>query len=88
METKHRHLMEQGDKVLVTVQDLEEWLGVAAGGPWECTGTEWAAATEKVRLRRHQRALDTLKGLVVTWIFEHEHVMIGECITLISLLQL
>lgn len=70
METKHRHLIEQRDNILEVVQHLEIQLGIASDGRWDPTSIEWVATAEKVRLRRYQRALDTLEGLVVVRIFE------------------
>lgn len=78
METKHRQLIERRDKVLTTVQDLEIRLGITSGGRWDPTSAEWAAAAEKVRMCRYQRALDILEGLVVARIFELSKMNMSE----------
>jgi hypothetical protein len=78
METKRRQLIERRDKVLATVQDLEIRLGITSGGRWDPTSAEWAAAAEKVRMRRYQRALDILEGLVVARIFELSKMNMSE----------
>jgi hypothetical protein len=70
MEMKRHHLIEQHDKILETIQDLKEKLGISVDGRWKPGSSEWVAVGEKVRLCRYQQALDALEGLVVSRIFE------------------
>lgn len=37
---------------------------------WEVEGVEWEEAAKKVKMRKYQRAIDALEGLVVARIFE------------------
>jgi hypothetical protein len=67
-ETKRRHLLEIRDRDLLVVQDLENKLGVAER--WVAGSPEWHDASTKVALRRYQRCIDSLEGLVVARMFE------------------
>lgn len=67
-ETKRRHALEKYDKDVDAVHALEVRLAIVdrwvIGGP-ECVGT-----AKLVSMRKYQRALDDLEGLVVARIFE------------------
>lgn len=67
-ETKRRHALEKHDKDLVVVQGLELRIGVVTR--WVLGGPECEEAGRLVSMRRYQRCLDTLEGLVVARIFE------------------
>jgi len=68
LETKRRHALENRDRDLLVVQDLEVMLGVVERWAPECP--EWKAAALMVGKRRYQRCLDDLEGLIVSRMFE------------------
>lgn len=68
LETTRRHALEGYEKDLKVVQDLEKKLGVA--NRWEPESTEWVNAGKLVAMRKYQRALDQLEGLIVARMFE------------------
>lgn len=67
-ETRRRHLMETLSKDLEVVQILESRLGIELR--WLEGGPECAAATKLVAMRKYQRSIDVLEGLIVSRIFE------------------
>lgn len=68
LETKRRHALENRDKDLLVVQELELKLTVAVRWVPDCL--EWKAAALMVGKRRYQRCLDDLEGLIVSRMFE------------------
>jgi hypothetical protein len=68
LETKRRHALENRDRDLLVVQDLEVMLGVV--DRWVPESPEWKAAALMVGKRRYQRCLDDLEGLIVSRMFE------------------
>ncbi|KAG1784879.1 uncharacterized protein HD556DRAFT_1435328 [Suillus plorans] len=68
IETTRRHAMENYEKDLKAVQELETKLGVTRR--WEQEDQEWKDVGRLVANRKFQRALDHLEGLVVARIFE------------------
>jgi len=67
-ETKRRHALEKHDKDLAAVHALELRLGIITR--WVLGGPEWEEAGRLVSMRKYQRSLDNLEGLVVARIFE------------------
>ena len=67
-ETKHCHTLENRDKDLLVLQDLEVMLGIVDRWVPECP--EWKAAALMVGKRRYQRCLDDLESLIVSRMFE------------------
>lgn len=67
-ETKRRHALEKHDRDLATVQALELRLGIHTR--WVLGGQECEEAGRLLSMRRYQRSLDNLEGLVVARIFE------------------
>ncbi|KAG1905546.1 uncharacterized protein F5891DRAFT_976459 [Suillus fuscotomentosus] len=67
-ETAWRHTIENYDKDLKVVQELEVKLGITRR--WVPDDPEWRDAGCLVANRKLQRALDNLEGLVVARIFE------------------
>ncbi|KAG6847569.1 hypothetical protein H0H93_007343 [Arthromyces matolae] len=67
-ETTRRHALENMEKDLIVVQELEKKLKITTR--WDSTGDDWARAAEMVAKRRYQRCLDTLEALVVSRMFE------------------
>jgi hypothetical protein len=67
METARRHALES-QKHLVAVQIFESKLNVAQ--QWTSDSMEWQQAAEKVSMRRYQRCIDALEGLVMAQMFE------------------
>jgi hypothetical protein len=67
-ETAHQHAIEERDKTLITMQDLEMQLGIMEC--WLPGSTEWQKAADLVARRTYQRCLDNLEGLVVARMFE------------------
>ena len=65
---KRRHALENRDKDLLIVQQLEIKLGVDTR--WLPADSQWRAAAIMVGKRRYQRCLDELEGLVVSRMFE------------------
>ena len=68
LETKRRHALENRDRDLLVVQELEVMLGVV--NRWVPESPEWIAAALMVGKRRYQRCLDDLEGLIVSRMFE------------------
>ena len=68
MEMARRHALEHYEKDLRVVQDLETQLSVVKC--WEPGSPEWQHTGELVSMRRYQRALDHLEGLIVAQMFE------------------
>jgi hypothetical protein len=67
-ETKRRHALENRDKDLRVVQDLEVMLSIVERWVPECP--EWRATALMVGQRRYQCCLDDLEGLIVSRMFE------------------
>jgi hypothetical protein len=67
-ETAWRHAIENYDKDLKVVQELEVKLGITRR--WVPDDHEWRDAGRLVANRKLQRVLDNLEGLVVARIFE------------------
>jgi hypothetical protein len=65
---KCHHALENRDKDLLVVQELEVKLGVVMR--WLPAHAEWKAAAILVGKRRYQRCLDDLEGLIVSRMFE------------------
>ena len=68
LETKRRHALENRDRDLLVVQDLEVLLGVV--DRWVPGCPEWKAAADMAGKRRYHRCLDDLEGLIVSRMFE------------------
>ncbi|KAG2337329.1 hypothetical protein BDR05DRAFT_978549 [Suillus weaverae] len=68
IETMHRHAMENYEKDLKAVQELEMKLSVTRR--WEQEDQEWKDVGRLVANRKFQCALDHLEGLVVARVFE------------------
>ncbi|KAI5985463.1 hypothetical protein EDD15DRAFT_2175880 [Pisolithus albus] len=67
-ETMRRHAMENFEKDLRMVQDLEVKLGITKR--WVPEDEEWQTAGRLVANRKYQRCLDQLESLIVARIFE------------------
>lgn len=67
-ETKRRHALKKHDKDLAAVHALELRLGIITR--WKVGGPEWEEAKRLVSMRKYQRCLDNLEGLIVARIFE------------------
>ena len=67
-ETARHHALENYEKDLRLVQDLENKLGIS--WRWVPGDPEWEDAERLVFNRKYQRAVDHLEGLVVAHIFE------------------
>ncbi|KAI5990606.1 hypothetical protein EDD15DRAFT_2388740 [Pisolithus albus] len=67
-ETKRRHAQENYEKDLKAVQELEGRLGITRR--WVPEDEEWQAAARLVANWKYQQALDNVKRLVVSRIFE------------------
>jgi hypothetical protein len=68
VDTARRHTRETHDKNLRVVQQMEMKMGIVIR--WAPDSLEWKAAAEKVTMRRYQRCLDSLEGLIVARMFE------------------
>lgn len=68
METKRRHASENLTKDRDAVQALE--LRLAVVNRWQIGDPEFQEAGKLVSMRKYQRRLDVLEGLVVARIFE------------------
>jgi hypothetical protein len=68
IETARRHALENHEKDLKAVQALKLKLGVEQR--WQPQSTEWQSAGKLVAMRKYQRALDVLEGLIVSRMFE------------------
>jgi hypothetical protein len=67
-ETVRRHALESYEKDLKIVQDLERRLDIIVR--WEPGSAEWLNTSKLVAMRKYQRALDQLEGLIVARMFE------------------
>jgi len=67
-ETAHRYALKNNDKTLNAVQTLELKLNIIQH--WEPEGEDWQQTGRLVAMRKYQRALDVLEGLIVAWMFE------------------
>lgn len=67
-ETARRHAEEKVGKKLEAVQSLEVRLGISER--WVPEGLEWQETARLVVMRKYQRSLDHLEGLVVARMFE------------------
>lgn len=67
-ETARRHALESHARNLQSVQAMEKTMDIPSRWMPECA--EWVAAAEKTKMRRYQRCIDTLEGLVVSRMFE------------------
>lgn len=67
-ETARRHAFENRDKALLVVQSLELRLGIEER--WRPESAEWTHVGKLVAMRKYQRALDVLEGLIVARMFE------------------
>ena len=68
LETARRHALENHHNDLQAVQALELRLGIDQR--WQPQGVEWQNVGRMVAMRKYQRALDVLEGLVVVRMFE------------------
>jgi hypothetical protein len=67
-ETARRHAIEVNIRRVKAVQTIEIRLNITTR--WEPGTTEWEAAALKVKMRRYQRSIDVLEGLIVARMFE------------------
>lgn len=67
-ETARRHIIENYEKDLKAVQVLEAKMNIEVR--WTPYSTEWQDAGRLVAMRKYQRALDQLDGMVVARISE------------------
>ena len=67
IETERRHALEEYEKDLKVVQDLEKKLNISVR--WELSD-DWVRTGKLVTMRKYQRALDRLEGLIVARMFE------------------
>ena len=67
-EALRRHALENHEKDLKCVQDLERRLNISIR--WKPGDAEWQHTGRLVANREYQRALDRLEGLIVARIFE------------------
>jgi hypothetical protein len=68
IETRCRHAIENLDKDLKAVQALEVWMDITEH--WMPASPECHKAAKLLHMRKYQRALDVLEGLVVARVFE------------------
>jgi hypothetical protein len=68
IETGRRHALEEYEKDLRVVQELEKKLGISLR--WVPGCEDWERAGKMVTMHRYQRALDRLEGLIVARMFE------------------
>jgi hypothetical protein len=68
IETRCQHAIENQDKDLATVQALEMRMSITER--WICGSAESHEAARLLHMRKYQRALDVLEGLVVAHVFE------------------
>jgi len=68
IETERRHALEEYEKDLKVVQDLEKKLNISVR--WEPGSDDWVRTGKLVTMRKYQRALDRLEGLIVARMFE------------------
>lgn len=67
-ETARRHAQEKVSKRLEVVQSLELRLEISER--WAADSVEWQETARMVVMRKYQRALDHLEGLIVARMFE------------------
>lgn len=67
-ETTRRYAIENHERDLKAVQALELKLGIVHR--WTPESAEWQEAGRLVAMRKYQRALDILEGLIVARMFE------------------
>jgi hypothetical protein len=68
IETRRRHVIENHDKNLKAVQALEMRMEITLR--WVAGSAECRDAAKLLHMRKYQRTLDVLEGLVVARIFE------------------
>ncbi|KAG2149247.1 hypothetical protein DEU56DRAFT_729669 [Suillus clintonianus] len=68
LETTRRHALENFEKDLGVVQELEQKLGILHR--WTPEDADWQNAGRLIANRKYQRSLDQLEGLIVARIFE------------------
>jgi hypothetical protein len=68
VETARRHALENRDKALQGVHALELKLKITER--WQPESAEWHNVGKMVAMRKYQRALDVLEGLIVARMFE------------------
>jgi hypothetical protein len=68
VETARRHALENREKALQAVHALELKLKITER--WQPESAEWQNAGKLVAMRKYQRALDVLEGLIVARMFE------------------
>ena len=68
METARRHAIENHEKDLRAIQGLEIKPGITQR--WQSDSPEWQNAGRMVAMRKYQKVLDTLEGLIVARMFE------------------
>ncbi|KAG0708391.1 hypothetical protein DFH29DRAFT_1045059 [Suillus ampliporus] len=68
LETTRRHALENFEKDLGVVQELEQKLGILHR--WTPEDADWQNTGRLVANRKYQRSLDQLEGLIVARIFE------------------
>jgi|SRR5882762_5129588 len=68
IETERRHALEEYEKDLKVVQDLEKKLNISVR--WEPGSDDWVRMGKLVTMCKYQRALDHLEGLIVAHMFE------------------
>ena len=86
LEMKRRHALENRDKDLVVIQELEVKLNVKIR--WGPGCPEWKAAVIMVGKCRYQRCLDDLEGLIVSRMFELTKMNMSQTGTLFWLHEL
>jgi hypothetical protein len=67
-EMQRHHVLEERDKLLCIVHDLELKLGITEH--WQRGSAKWSVTKKMVANRTYQRYLDRLEGLVVVRMFE------------------
>jgi hypothetical protein len=68
IETRHRHAIENLDKDLKAMQALEVRMDITER--WMPASPECHEAAKLLHMRKYQRALNVLEGLVVARVFE------------------
>jgi hypothetical protein len=86
IETRRRHAFENHDKHLKAVQSLEVRMGIVVR--WIAGSAECRDAAKLLHMRKYQRALDVLEGLVVARVFELSKMNRSQTGKLIILLPL
>lgn len=83
-ETARRHAIEVNIRRIKAVQVLEIRLNITTR--WEPGTTEWDAAALKVKMRRYQRSIDILEGLIVARMFELTKINMSQTGSIFALL--